>query len=140
MALSGATLLVWPVRDAPATGRGPAAYWEQPHLTLEPEPDVGPILVQLSYEIRESDEPAFLAAMDRVRRSRQRTGAYRWQLYRDGETSGRFVEAYLVPSWEEHLRQHNGRLTESDAVAEQEAVAFSGSTPEVHHLFPTWRR
>jgi len=137
MAASGATMLVWPIRDAPTHGREPAAYWEQPHLKLDPKPDVGPILVQVTYQVHDRDEPDFLAAMERVRRSRQRTGAYRWQIYRDGETPGRFIEAYLVPSWDEHLRQHNGRLTESDAVSEREALSYSRSTPEVHHLFPT---
>jgi MFS family permease len=136
MAVGAATMLVWPVREAPAHGRGPAAYWEEPHLKLDPKPDVGPILVQVSYRIDDRDEPDFLAAMERVRRSRQRTGAYRWQIYRDGETPGRFIEAYLVPSWAEHLRQHNGRLTESDAISEREALSYSRSTPEVHHLFP----
>jgi MFS family permease len=136
MAVSVATMVVWPVRDAPAHGRQPATYWEHPQLKLDPEPDIGPILVQVSYQIDDRDERDFLAAMERVRRSRQRTGAYRWQIYRDGETPGRFVEAYLVPSWEEHLRQHNGRLTESDAAFEREALSYSRSTPEVHHLFP----
>lgn len=136
MAVGGATLLVWPIHHAPAHGRQPAAYWEQPQLTLDPEPDIGPILVQVTYQVQDRDQTAFLAAMERVRRSRQRTGAYRWQIYRDGETPGRFVEAYLVPSWEEHLRQHNGRLTESDEAIEREARSYSESAPEVHHLFP----
>jgi hypothetical protein len=75
--------------------------------------------------------------MDHLRRSRLQTGATRWELFRDGERPNRFVELFSVPSWEEHLRQHNGRLTESDAIIEREALSYSRSTPEVHHLFPT---
>lgn len=47
--------------------------------------------------------------MRALRLSRLRTGAIRWELYRDGATPNRFVEAYTVLSWEEHLRQHHGR-------------------------------
>jgi hypothetical protein len=35
--------------------------------------------------------------MDQLRRSRRRTGASRWELYRDGEHSDRFVELFRVP-------------------------------------------
>ncbi len=136
MALSGASVLLWPIRDAPARGREPVTYWEQPQLGLDPAPIAGPIMVQVTYEVQETDKPAFLAAMERVRRSRQRTGAYWWQIYCDAEDPSRFVEAFLVPSWEEHLRQHDGRLTETDAAIEQEARMFSQSPPVTRHLFP----
>jgi MFS family permease len=136
MAVSGATALLWPIRDVPTHSQGQAAYWEQPQLVLDPEPITGPIMVQVTYQVDEPDEINFLAAMERVRRSRQRTGAYWWQIYRDGENPGHFVEAFLVSSWEEHLRQHNGRLTQTDATIEREARAYSRSTPVVHHLFP----
>ena len=106
-------------------------------MTLDPEPITGPIMVQVTYEVQDTDEPAFLVAMERVRRSRQRTGAYWWEIYRDGESPAHFVEVFLVPSWDEHLRQHDGRLTETDAAIEQEARSFSRSTPVAHHLFPT---
>jgi hypothetical protein len=51
-------------------------------------------------------EAAVVEAMDAVRRARLRTGAVRRALFRDRENPGRFVEAYLVPSWDEHLRLH----------------------------------
>lgn len=57
---------------------------------------------------------AFLAAMQQLRRSRRRTGAMSWELYRDGDRPVRFVELFRVPSWQEHLRQHAGRLTAAD--------------------------
>ena len=31
--------------------------------------------------------------------------------FRDGDTAHRFVEIFVVPSWEEHLRQHRERLS-----------------------------
>ena len=136
MALSGVSVLWWPIREVPDRGQEPVAYWEQPQIVFNPEPRIGPIMVQVTYQVLPQDEAKFLAAMERVRRSRQRTGAQWWQIYHDGENPGCFVEVYLVPSWDEHLRQHDGRLTETDAAIERDARAYSRSAPEVHHLFP----
>ena len=52
--------------------------------------------------------------MRHVGRSRRRTGALRWELFRDGSDPTRFVESYLVGTWAEHLRQHEHRLTGAD--------------------------
>lgn len=71
-----------------------------------------------------------------MRLSRLRTGAIRWELYRAGETAHRFVETYIVPSSEEHLRQHHGRLTGADAAIDRKARALSDPPPTVVHLFP----
>ena len=40
-------------------------------------------------------------------------------------TADRFVEVYLVPSWDEHLRQHGGRLTGADQATEEHAPALA---------------
>ncbi len=136
MAVGGLTLPWWPLREASTRGRSLALAWPEPHLVLRPAADTGPVLVTVTYTVAPHDESAFLQEMSGVRRVRQQTGAYRWQIYRDGETSRRFIEAFLVPSWKEHLRQHTGRLTESDRDSVDRARAFSESPPEAHHLFP----
>jgi hypothetical protein len=74
--------------------------------------------------------------MRQLRRSRLRTGATRWDLYRDGERPDRFVEFLSVPSWEEHLRQHTGRLTSANREIEKAALAFSDPPPRSYHLLP----
>lgn len=74
--------------------------------------------------------------MNHRRRSRRRTGATRWELYRDGGQPDRFVEMFTVASWEEHLRQHEGRLTGSDQEVEEAALAFSDPPARGKHLFP----
>jgi hypothetical protein len=73
--------------------------------------------------------------MELVRRSRQRTGASRWDLYRDGADGRQFVETFVVPSWAEHLRQHGERLTGADQALEERAIALADGPPEVQHLF-----
>jgi hypothetical protein len=72
--------------------------------------------------------------MEKLRRARLRTGASRWGLYRDGEAPRRFVELFLVPSWEEHMRQHRERLTGRDHAHHEAASAFSDPPPKTKHL------
>jgi MFS family permease len=136
LVLGGATVRVRPLIDTRRMSREPAVYWPEPELAVEPDPDVGPILVTVAYTVPAERVEAFTAGMRRVGRARRRTGATRWRLYRDGAAPDRFVEAYLVPSWSEHLRQHFGRLTRADQEIEEAAKAMSTTTPEVTHLFP----
>jgi MFS family permease len=114
----------------------PAIYWAEPHLMLEPHRDTGPVLINAVYRVTDPHAAAFTEAMQAVRRSRLATGATRWGLFRDGEDPERFVEVYLVPTWEEHLAQHQGRLTGDDEADEQRAVALAEGPAEVTHLLP----
>jgi quinol monooxygenase YgiN len=98
--------------------------------------DAGPVLVAVHFTVTPEREAAFLAAMDQLRQSRRRTGATRWELYRDGERPDRFVEMFRVPSWEEHLRQHEVRLTAIDQQVEEAALAFSDPPARGDHLLP----
>ncbi len=136
MALGAATLARWPLFDVAGMDRSPTAHWRDPDLAFDPDPDEGPVLVTLTYTVVPEREAQFLDAMSRLRRSRQRTGAYRWALFRDGADPRRFVELYLVATWQEHLRQHTGRLTGTDRVIEQRAYGLAERPPEVAHLFP----
>jgi MFS family permease len=136
MILGAVSVRFWPLHDIATLNRDPAVYWPEPHLTLEPDPGTGPVLVTVKYTLRPEREADFVAAMQAVRRSRQSTGAIRWGLFREGEAAHRFVEVYQVASWDEHLRQHGGRLTGADRAAEQRAWALADGEPEVSHLFP----
>jgi MFS family permease len=135
--LAGAVSVRWlPLHTREGMDRGPVTYWPEPHLMLEPHLDEGPVMVQAVYTVPEAATAAFREAMDEVRRSRQRTGATRWSLFRDGESPDRFVEVYLVPTWAEHLSQHRSRLTADDERAEQAAIALAAGPPVVNHLLP----
>jgi quinol monooxygenase YgiN len=123
----------------PATShldREPAIYWPEARLAFDPLPDTGPVLVTVELVITPEREAAFLEAMDHLRQSRRRTGATRWALYRDGDRPDRFVEVFSVPSWEEHLRQHSGRLTATDKEVEDAALGFSDPPARAQHLLP----
>ena len=129
-----ATSRRWPLVDTTGMDRDVAAYWPEPHLVLESEPQGGPVVVVQRYTVAPDNERPFLEAMERVRHSRMRTGATQWGLFRDGEIAQRFVELFVVPSWEEHLRQHSERQTGTDRQNEQRALALSTTPPDVSHL------
>jgi len=73
----------------------------------------GTVLVIARYDVAPGSEEAFLARSDRLRHFRQRTGAVEWRLFVDERRPGRYVETFLVGSWEEHERQH-ARATQND--------------------------
>ena len=103
---------------------------------VEPEMAAGPVMVTVRFTVAASKEPEFLTAMQALRAVRRRTGASSWELYRDAEHRQRFVEIFRVPSWEEHLRQHSGRLTATDQEIEEAALAFSDPPASADHLLP----
>jgi MFS family permease len=125
-----------PVPDTAALDRTPSAHWPAPQLMFSPEAADGPVLVTSTYRVPEVNAVAFTEAMRRVGRSRRRTGALRWELFRDGGDPTRFVESYLVGTWAEHLRQHEGRLTGADRRLEEQANGYAVGAPQVAHLFP----
>jgi MFS family permease len=128
--------IVWRVPETGHLDPQPAVYWGEPRLAFDPEPNSGPVLIAVHYTVPAERHTAFLDAMGQLRRSRLRTGASRWELYRDGEQPDRFVELFRVPSWEEHLRQHEGRLTRTDQIVEEAALAFSHPPATADHLLP----
>jgi len=90
--------------------------------------------VIIDYLVRPGDQERFTEAMARVSRSRRRTGAQRWALFHDPAAPERFVETFLVATWGEHERQHSGRLTVTDRLAEERALSLVTQPPLVRHL------
>ena len=135
--LAGAVAGVfWRVPETGHVDPQPAVYWPDARLAFDPELNAGPVLVAVHYTVAAQRQADFLEAMDHLRRSRRRTGATRWELYRDGDQPDRFVEMFTIASWEEHLRQHEGRLTGSDQEIEEAALAFSDPPVRGEHLLP----
>lgn len=137
LGLAGASVASWPLR--PTTGRldrTVSAHWPDPALVFEPDPDDGPVLVVRRYRVPPESQAAFLEAMRWVGNSRRRTGATRWDVYRDGGSADGFTEVFSVRSWGEHLRQHADRLTGADREFEQRAAELAVGDLEVEHLFP----
>jgi MFS family permease len=135
LAAGSATAVWWPLPDVARLDRTPAQV-PLPSLAFEPRPADGPVLVTHQYAVRPENAAAFVAAMRDVERSRRRTGAVSWNLYREGEDPARFLETYVVRTWAEHLHQHHRRLTGNDRLLVKRAIELSETRPVVAHLFP----
>ena len=136
VALSAIGGLALHVPDSRHLDRSALSYWIPPPVVVEPEPDSGPIVVSIEYQVEADQEAEFLAAMEAMRRSRLRSGASRWGLYRVGEHPDLFTEQFQVPTWREHQLQHDGRLTTEDRAIEDAAFAHVLGTPRTRHLIP----
>ena len=134
MALAAATIRLWPLADTSDMDRTTVQYWPDPDLVLDLDPSAGPVVVETVYWIAPEREQRFLEAMADVRLSRLRTGGTQWGLFRDGETAHRFVEIFVVPSWDEHLRQHGERQTGAAREVHERATDLSDPPPETSHL------
>src|SRR4051794_4888935 len=136
MLVGAATVRIWPLPEVGHWNRASAEYWPEPELAYQPDPQEGPVLVTVRYLVPPEQEAEFLEAMELVRLSRLRTGATSCVLYRDGADPTVFVLVQLYPTWEEHLRQHTGRLTGTDQEREERANAFALEEPVGTHYFP----
>ncbi|MEV3901738.1 MFS transporter [Mycobacterium sp. NPDC050551] len=132
----GLSSLWWPLHAG--TGNldlTPSAHWPEPTLTFEPEPLDGPVMVTTAYRVAADDEEGFLAAMAVLGRSRQRTGAAEWRLFRSVEHEATFVETFIVRSWGEHMHQHYVRLTGQDRLIEEAVERYiDGPAVSEHYL------
>ena len=132
--LGSASLRFWPLPDTSGMDRSLVRPWSEPQLVIDPASAPGPVLVTTTYSVSPEREARFLEAMEHLRGARLRTGAIDWGLFRDGETPHRFVEVFVVDSWEEHLRQHNERLTGTDWAFQEQVNQLSDPAAVTSHL------
>jgi MFS family permease len=131
----------WPLRPPGTIDVRMAEGLPDPEMVLDPDPGHGPVLVTVEYRVPAERADAFREAMVPVGRARRRSGGERWGLFQDGADPERFVEAYVVSTWEEHLRQHQERFTQTDLLFEERAreLVAEGTTPRVEHLLWAYR-
>ncbi len=112
-----------------------SSHWEDPIVGREIGGSDGPVVVTVEYMVREEDAQAFCAAMIPVSQTRYRDGAFSWTLSRCTENPQRWLELFMVESWEEHLRQHR-RVTMADRKLQAKASGFHAGPgrPKVSHF------
>jgi MFS family permease len=92
-------------------------------VTLDIQPDEGPVMVVIEYVIDPASAPDFARVMRSTRRARLRQGALSWGLFRDAGVPGRYVEYFVDETWVEHLRRHE-RFTAADDELRAQRLAF----------------
>ena len=103
-------------------------------MTTDLALDRGPVLVTVEYQIAPDDRQSFLSAIRHLAGERRRDGAFAWQIFEDASKKGCFVEAFMLISWAEHLRQHD-RVTNADQKMQELVNRFQvQGAPKVTHL------
>jgi hypothetical protein len=109
----------------------PSMHWPLPTLLVKPEFEQGPVLVQIEYKIDPKHQDEFSHAMKDLSIIRKRDGAFFWGLFRHDVYPDIYIEAFMIDSWAEHLRQHE-RITVADRSVEDRAFSFHiGNKPPV---------
>ncbi|MEO7886485.1 MAG: MFS transporter, partial [Polaromonas sp.] len=89
----------------------------------EAPPGVGRVVVRIHYQIDPVRADDFRALMQESRRSRLRQGALEWELLRDVNKTGHYIEQIIDESWTEHLRRFD-RVTASDVALRERKLGF----------------
>ena len=111
----------------------PNPHWRAPVILGEVDVERTPVLVTVEYDVDPAKSASFTRALHELAATRRRDGAVYWGLYRDAEHPEHFVETFIVPSWLEHLRQHE-RITAADQRLERQVRDLVRSPPTVTHL------
>ncbi len=129
------------LRDDSNVDLTPSIYWPPPILDARIEPDHGPVLVTLRYDVPPARMAEFLALLAESRRIRRRDGAFFWETFADISKPDRHVEIFMVNSWLEHLRQHQ-RVTVADRLVLDKLKQFHASNVEsvVSHYIASHNR
>jgi MFS family permease len=125
----------WSLHGIQQLDLSPSGHWNDPRLAITPDPEDGPVLVTVEYQVPAERAWEFIQAMDEMRIFRHREGAVSWGIFRDLENPVRYVETFLVTTWAEHMRQH-ARVTVEDQAIEANAFSFlqPGVAPSASHL------
>ncbi|AYQ28322.1 MFS transporter [Polaromonas sp. SP1] len=86
-------------------------------------PGAGRVVVMIHYQIDPARADGFRAVMQESRRSRLRQGALEWELLRDVNKPGHYIEQIIDESWTEHLRRFD-RVTASDVSLRERKLGF----------------
>lgn len=114
----------FPLRMGEVPEVTPAAIaWDNIVVAGEPNPEAGPVAVEIGYRVAPERAEAFLDTLCQLRAPRRRDGATFWRIYRDLADPSRFVERFIVTSWADYLHQR-ARATVADQALEEQVRAF----------------
>ncbi|MCB2406457.1 MFS transporter [Hymenobacter lucidus] len=136
MLLSMLLAIPFPMRSGEGLDLSPAEHWPDPTVQGGPiDPDDGPVVVMIEYEVAAADLQAFRQAAARLTRLRLRDGSLRAGVYTDVANPSRITEFFYVATWGEHQRQHHRFTREDQAVEAQVRQFHTGPAgPRVTHF------
>ena len=112
-----------PLEGAQQVDYTPTHPFPEPVPAREMQPDDGPVMVTLEYQIDPSRAVEFHSVMAESRGARLRNGALSWGLFEDVQNPGRYVEYFACDTWADYLRQFD-RFTAMDQQLQAMRHAF----------------
>ena len=110
------------------------APFEDLLVSDQPDPEAGPVAVELSYRIRPEDADAFLTEVALLKGPRQRDGATFWRVYRDLDDPTRYVERFIITRWADYLHQRaRGTVADQSIEARVRALVIPGEAVVMQH-------
>jgi hypothetical protein len=116
--LRGRALLADSSKRASGTRQYPLT---PPTLSLDPED--GPIVIEISYQVDPERVPEFVAAVRLLGQLRRRDGVRRWTLRRDLDAPERWTESFWLSSWSEQ-QVRAMRMTEEAEMVRAHVQSF----------------
>jgi len=101
----------------------PTHPFPEPVPANEIDPDDGPVMITLEYQIDPALAGEFESIMAESRSARLRQGAVSWGLFEDVEHPGRYLEYFACASWADYLRRFD-RFTAQDQRLQEMRYAF----------------
>lgn len=129
-ALAFYTRMRFPLRSGSEAQVTPMPSWIECTVAVDPDPEEGPISIEIEYRIDLAQHAAFVAASRDVGRNRRKAGAMLWRLYRDLEDPSCYRERFIVDSWAEYIRSR-ARGTQADREKESALRAYHVSAQPI---------
>jgi predicted MFS family arabinose efflux permease len=102
--------------------------------TDQPDPEAGPVAVEIGYRVRPEQIDAFLDDVSLLRGPRRRDGATFWRVYRDLGDPSRYLERFIVTSWADYLHQRaRATLADLELEARLREHLVAGEVPVIQH-------
>ncbi|QJX46653.1 MFS transporter [Hymenobacter taeanensis] len=129
MLLSMLLAIPFPMRSGEGLNLEPAGHWPTPTIAGDVDPDDGPVVVMVEYQVEPENQPAFRLAAEQLTRLRLRDGSLRAGVFTDIAAPTRITEFFYVATWGEHERQHHRFTKEDLAVEARVRQLHSGPEP-----------
>ncbi|MEQ8824860.1 MAG: MFS transporter [Filomicrobium sp.] len=116
----------------------PSMHWPVPIIDNEETDRAGPVMIQVTYQVDNAQQPGFIRLMDDLAHARRRNGGYAWTLMQDAADKQTFIETWFEASWVDHLRHHE-RVTKADQELQERLSALTqgNEKPKVCHYLST---
>ncbi len=125
----------FPLRMGEAEEVTLATRWDDFFVADEPDPQDGPVAVEIGYRIDAEHVEDFLDTLSLMRAPRRRDGATFWRVYRDLADPSRYVERFIVTSWADYLHQRaRATLADRDVESRVRAYLLPGETVTMQHF------